>query len=196
MSKITDAQAVLAALQLPSAQQTEMAALTLLVLAQLDENTPWSDAKRQSLRIHDMLQEMNSRYGRSYAENTRETVRRQVIHQFEQARIVDRNPDEPGLPTNSPRTHYALTDVAIRTIRQFNTPDWNDAVSEFLEAQQSLMGLYERKRERQMIPLTYPMHYPQFGEGQKSGYNGIGIDKAMLKGWDHVTTRSTLIASP
>ena len=155
MSKITEAQAVLAALQLPSAQQTEMAALTLLVLAQLDENTPWSDAKRQSLRIHDMLQEMNSRYGRSYAENTRETVRRQVIHQFEQARIVDRNPDEPGLPTNSPRTHYALTDVAIRTIRQFNTPDWDAAVSEFLEAQQSLMELYERKRERQMIPLTY-----------------------------------------
>jgi hypothetical protein len=56
-----------------------------------------------------MMQEMNSRFGRVYAENTRETVRRQVIHQFEQARIVDRNPDEPGLATNSPRTHYALS---------------------------------------------------------------------------------------
>ena len=72
MSKITEAQAILAALQLPTAQQTEMAALTLLVLGQLDEDTPWTDAKRQSLRIHDMMQEMNSRYGRIYAENTRE----------------------------------------------------------------------------------------------------------------------------
>lgn len=155
MSKIIEAQTVLAALQLPPAQQTEMAALTLLVLAQLDETTPWSDAKRQSLRVHDMLQEMSNRYGRRYAENTRETVRRQVIHQFEQARIVDRNPDEPGLATNSPRTHYALSDVAIRTIRQFNTPDWDAAVSEFLEAQQSLMERYERLLEREMIPLTY-----------------------------------------
>lgn len=155
MSKITEAQALLAALGLPPAQQTEIAALTLLVLAQLEENTPWSSAKRQSLRIHDMLQEMNNRFGRSYAENTRETVRRQVIHQFEQARVVDRNPDEPGLPTNSPRTHYALSDVAILTIRQFNTPNWDTAVEDFLEAQQSLMEIYERKRKREMIPLTY-----------------------------------------
>jgi hypothetical protein len=155
MSKINEAQAVLADLQLPPAQQTEIAALTLLVLAQLDENTPWSDAKRQSLRIHDMMQEMNSRFERVYAENTRETVRRQVIHQFEQARIVDRNPDEPGLATNSPRTHYALTDTAIRTIRQYNTPTWTEAVTEFLSAQQSLMEMYERKRGLQLIPLTY-----------------------------------------
>ena len=155
MSKITEAQTVLTALQLPPAQQTEIAALTLLVLAQLDDNTPWSDAKRQSLRIHDMMQEMNSRFGRVYAENTRETVRRQVIHQFEQARIVDRNPNEPGLATNSPRTHYALSDVAIRTIRQFNTPNWDAAVAEFLEAQQSLMEIYQRRRERELIPLTY-----------------------------------------
>lgn len=155
MNKIEEAQTILATLQLPSAQQTEIAALTLLVLAQLDEDTPWTDAKRQSLRIHDMLQEMNSRYGRTYAENTRETVRRQVIHQFEQARIVDRNPDEPGLATNSPRTHYALTDIAIRTIRQFNTPNWDDAVGEFLEAQDSLVELYERKRQLNQIPLSY-----------------------------------------
>lgn len=155
MSKITEAQAILATLQLPTAQQTEMAALTLLVLAQLDEDTPWSDAKRQSLRIHDMMQEMNSRYGRTYAENTRETVRRQVIHQFEQARIVDRNPDEPGLATNSPRTHYALSDIAIRTIRQFNTPNWETALTEFLDTQESLTAMYERKRQLELIPLSY-----------------------------------------
>jgi hypothetical protein len=155
MSKITEAQAILAALQLPTAQQTEMAALTLLVLAQLDEDTPWSDAKRQSLRIHDMMQEMKSRYGRTYAENTRETVRRQVIHQFEQARIVDRNPDEPGLATNSPRTHYALSDIAIRTIRQFNTANWEAALTEFLDTQESLTAMYERKRQLELIPLSY-----------------------------------------
>ncbi len=155
MSKLTEAQAILMAFQLPIAQQTEMAALTLLALAQLDEDTSWSEAKRHSLRIHDILQEMNSRYGRVYAENTRETVRRQVIHQFEQARIVDRNPDEPGLPTNSPRTHYALSDIAVRTIRQFNTPDWEMALAEFLDAQGSLVAMYERKRLKEMIPLTY-----------------------------------------
>lgn len=200
MSKITEAQAVLAALQLPPAQQTEIAALTLLVLAQLDENTPWSDAKRQSLRIHDMMQEMNSRFGRVYAENTRETVRRHVIHQFVQARIVDRNPDEPGLATNSPRTHYALSDVANRTIRQFNTPNWDAAIAEFLEAQQSLMEIYQRRLERELIPLTYqgkeyhlsPGEHnrlqvavveafgPRFAPGAKLLYLGDTANKSLL----------------
>jgi hypothetical protein len=200
MSKIAEAQTVLAALQLPPAQQTEIAALTLLVLAQLDEITPWSDAKRQSLRIHDMMQEMNSRFGRVYAENTRETVRRQVIHQFEQARIVDRNPDEPGLATNSPRTHYALSDVAIRTIRHFNTPNWSTAVAEFLEAQQSLMEIYQRRLERELIPLTYqgkeyhlsPGEHnrlqvaiveafgPRFAPGAKLLYLGDTANKSLL----------------
>lgn len=200
MSKISEARTVLAALQLPPAQQTEIAALTLLVLAQLDKNTPWSDAKRQSLRIHDMMQEMNSRFGRVYAENTRETVRRQVIHQFEQARIVDRNPDEPGLATNSPRTHYALSDVAIRTIRQFNTPNWDAAVAEFLEAQQSLMEIYQRRLERELVPLKYqgkeyhlsPGEHnrlqvaiveafgPRFAPGAKLLYLGDTANKSLL----------------
>lgn len=41
-----------------------------------------------------------------YAPNTRETFRRQVLHQFLQARIVDYNPDNPALPVNSPNAHY------------------------------------------------------------------------------------------
>lgn len=200
MDKITQAQAILAALQLPPAQQNEMAALTLLVLAQLDEPTPWHEAKRQSLRIHDILQEINARFGRNYAENTCETVRRQVIHQFEQARLVDRNPDEPGLPTNSPRTHYALSDIAIRTLRQFDTPDWQTAVAQFLEQQQSLVALYEQKRQRELIPLSYqgqtyrlsPGKHnqlqvaiieefgPRFAPGAKLLYLGDTADKSLL----------------
>lgn len=49
---------------------------------------------------------------------------RQVIHQFEQARLVDRNPDDPTRPTNSPNTCYALTEDALEVLRQFGTPTW------------------------------------------------------------------------
>lgn len=166
MSRIIEAQMVLAALELPPAQQTEISALTLLVLAQLDENTPWQQAQRRSIGIHGILQEIYLRYDRRYAENTRETVRRQVIHQFEQARIVDRNPDEPSLATNSPRTHYALTDIALRTIRAFNTPNWQASVVAFLEEQQSLTERYSRKREQALIPVTYQGQVYQLSPGE------------------------------
>lgn len=153
MGKIQDAQAILQALGLPAAQQNEISALTLLVLARLSEDDPWSVAQRESLRIHDILTEIAARYGREYAENTRETIRRQVIHQFEQAGIVWRNPDEPDLPTNSPRTHYALTDLALQTIRQFGTARWSEAVQMFLQERSPLLEVYRQQREQHLIPL-------------------------------------------
>ncbi len=69
--------------------------------------------------IHNMMGFMKQYYGRAYAENTREVVRRQVIHQFEQARLIDRNPDDPSRPTNSPNTCYALAEDAFQILSQF-----------------------------------------------------------------------------
>jgi hypothetical protein len=127
--------------------------LTLLVLAQLSEDTRWMEATSKSVRIHDILAEIATRYERTYAENTRETIRRQVIHQFEQAGIVWRNPDEPGLATNSPRTRYILSNLALETIRQFGTENWAKAVIGFHEQNGTLFDVYRRQREQHQIPL-------------------------------------------
>ncbi|RMH93633.1 MAG: restriction endonuclease [Calditrichaeota bacterium] len=156
MTKMRQAQEILQALGLPPKQQNEISALTFLVLAQLSENVPWKNARRKSLRIHDILQEIKERYGRQYAENTRETIRRQVIHQFIQAGIVVRNPDQPNLPTNSPLTHYALTEPALRVVRAYGTPQWEESVQQFLEQQIALIERYERRRTSHYIPLKLP----------------------------------------
>lgn len=156
MGKIQEAQDILKTLGLPKRQQNEMAALTLLVLAQLSEDTPWVMASRRSLRIHDILIEMRDRYDRDYAENTRETIRRQVLHQFVQAGLVELNPDDPSLPTNSPRTHYALSSATIETIRSYGTDDWEEAARAFLQNQRALIETYERKRDQYKVSLTLP----------------------------------------
>jgi len=153
MGKIQKAQQVLNDLGLPPAQQNEISALTLLVLAQLSENTPWNQVQRHSMRIHDMLNEMKDRYDRDYAENTRETVRRQVIHQFQQAGLVLRNPDAPGLPTNSPRTHYALSNLTLKTLQAYGTPGWKSAVQEFKCKKGALLEVYQKVRHQHKVPL-------------------------------------------
>ena len=48
-------------------------------------------------------------YGKEYAPNTRETFRRETMHQFVQAGIVQRNPDKPDRPVNSPHTSGTLS---------------------------------------------------------------------------------------
>ncbi len=133
MGKLQEAQRVLRDMGLPNAQQNEISALTLLALCNLSEMASWSDISPVPITIHNMMGFMKIQYGRTYAENTREVVRRQVIHQFEQARIIDRNPDDPSRPTNSPNTCYALSQEAQMVLPQFGTPEWDDAIAHFLE---------------------------------------------------------------
>src|SRR6266851_2105372 len=147
MGKIQEAQRILNELGLPPAQQNEISALTLLALCNLSETTSWTNISRQPITIHNMMGFMKQHYGRIYAENTREVVRRQVIHQFEQARLVDRNPDDPTRQTNSPNTCYALTEEAYELLHQFGTPLWENAVTSFLAQHGALWEHYQRSRQ-------------------------------------------------
>ena len=153
MSKIEEAQDVLEQLGLPKLQQNEISCLTLLALAGLSEDDAWSEASKSSLGIHGMLAFMNDTYGRGYAENTRESVRRQVIHQFEQARLVDRNPDDPNLATNSPRTHYALTDEALKLLQLYQSHGWEPGLRDFSSRQGVLLEIYQRRRQMLEVPV-------------------------------------------
>ncbi len=101
MSRTEEALDILVSLRLPRSQQNERSALTLLALGGIGPDTSWKKATRPLVRIWDIMGFMRERYGKDYAANSRETIRRQTIHQFEQTRIVNRNLDDPTRPTNS-----------------------------------------------------------------------------------------------
>ncbi len=130
MSKLDESQTILMAFGLPSDQQNEAAAYTLLALAGLAEDKAWSLASGETMRIHDILQFVRM-YGKHYAENSRETIRRRVLHQFEHARIVDRNRDDPTRPTNSGKTCYSLTSDALAVIVAYGTDRFPERMADF-----------------------------------------------------------------
>ena len=99
---------------------------------------------------------LKEHYGANYAPNTRETFRRKVLHQFVQGRIADYNPFDPGLATNSPRAHYAITEAALEAVRRYETDEWNPAVAKFHREHVALAERYERERNQYMIPVTLP----------------------------------------
>lgn len=156
MTKIEETIAILKALGLPKAQQNERSALTLLALAGLKKDTLWSESKKRSIRIHDILIFIQENYSKQYAENTRETIRRQTLHQFEQAGIVIRNPDNPFRPTNSPNTVYAISDDALEVIRKYITLDWDSAIQEFVKNKGKLIEKYEKRKNKYLIPVDLP----------------------------------------
>jgi hypothetical protein len=60
-------------------------------------------------------------YGKDHAPNTRETIRRQTIHQFVAAGLVLYNPDNPTRPVNSPNAVYQIEPKTLDLLRRFGT---------------------------------------------------------------------------
>jgi len=156
MGKTEESIHILEALGLPRAQQNERSGLTLLALAGLGPNDAWARTKKPRLRIWDIMAFMRERYGKDYAANSRETIRRQTIHQFEQARLVDRNPDDPCRPTNSGNNCYALTDAAVAVLKVYGTARFEKAVDRFVQRFGQLEKAYSKTRDLQKVLLHLP----------------------------------------
>jgi type II restriction enzyme len=154
MSKIQEAQVILRELGLPDAQQNEISGYTLLALCNIKENDKWSKAFRQSHGVSKgIMNFISENYQKVYAPNTRETFRRQVLHQFVQAGIADYNPDIPDLPVNSPRAHYAISEIALETIKSYKTRNWKKALESFTSKIGASKEKYSKDREMSRVPL-------------------------------------------
>jgi len=68
-----------------------------------------------------MMDWMRDHYDVRYAPNTRETIRRQTVHQFVQHGLVEENPDDPSRPINSPKWCYRLTSDALDLLQAIGT---------------------------------------------------------------------------
>ena len=156
MGKIDEALSILKTLGLPKAQQNERSALTLLALLDLKKSSPWPKAKSRLIRIHDILKFIQENYGKQYAENTRETIRRQTLHQFEQAALAVRNPDDPSRPTNSPNNVYTVADEALELIRKYKTKEWKTALEGFLKLKGRLIDLYDKRKKALYSSVKLP----------------------------------------
>jgi type II restriction enzyme len=154
MANMEEARKILSTLGLPLAQQNEMSALTLLALCGLSPHDAWKKATRQGKTVTKGIMDFIAKeYGRQYAPNTRETFRRQALHQFVQGGIADYNPFAPDLPTNSPRAHYAITQAALAAMQTYGTRRWDSAVRCFLQQKGSLLTLYEKRHSGRLVPV-------------------------------------------
>lgn len=156
MNRTDEAIEILRTLGLPPAQQNERSGLTLLALAGLGPNDAWAKVRQSRLRIWDIMAFMREKYGKNYAANSRETIRRQTVHQFEQARLVDRNPDDPSRPTNSGKNCYALTDAVVPVLKAYGTPGFEKRVRGFIRRFGELDKSYRRRRDVHKVKLKLP----------------------------------------
>jgi len=154
--KIKNAVNILIALGFPKQQLNERSALTLLSLLALEPESKWAEASDPLMGITPMMDFFSDHYGKKYAPNTRETVRRQTVHQFLQAALIVANPDKPSRPTNSPKAVYQIEPSALRLLRSFGKAEWKENLQKYLRKVKTLTKLYEQAREMQRLPVILP----------------------------------------
>ncbi|HTE84527.1 MAG TPA: BsuBI/PstI family type II restriction endonuclease, partial [Dehalococcoidia bacterium] len=146
---------VLRDLGLPRQQQNERSALTLLALLDLRPETPWARASAPLRGITPMMEFFAEHYGKRYMPNTRETVRRQTVHQFLRAGLIHQNPDDTGRPTNSGKFAYQIDESVLGVLRRRGTPEWDSSLRTYLASAETLQQRYAQLRDMQRIPVTF-----------------------------------------
>lgn len=149
MSKLEDARKILTALQVPKAQKKDMCCYTLLALAGLDEDGAWDSATNEWIRIHDVNVFLKEHYDVAYAENSRETIRKDAMHHFRNAAFIEDN----GMPTNSPKYCYRLTSEMVELVRSYGSDTWEQELKQFSRNHETLISLYAAKKTMQKMPV-------------------------------------------
>ncbi|MFC1591640.1 BsuBI/PstI family type II restriction endonuclease [Thermodesulfobacteriota bacterium] len=152
--KIDDALFIVKALGMPRGQHNDRSALTLLAVLNLTPDKTWDESGSPLIGITPIMEFCRENYGKEYAPNTRETFRRQTMHQFVDAGIALYNPDKPDRPVNSPKACYQISPEALEVILVYGTADWDEKLKQFLKMRDTLAQRYAKERDMQMIPVT------------------------------------------
>lgn len=208
MDKLDWAKRLLEQLDMPARQQNTLCCLALLAMAKLRKDTPCSQATNDWVRIHDIITFIGKNYGVIYAENSRETFRKQAMHPFRTAALIEDN----GKATNSPNYRYRITGEFLKVIQDTDEKEGrlceeNVSLSHFLMRHDSLSAIYaSRKRMRKMpvkinnkdFTFSPGKHNrlqkaiieefaPRFAPGSECLYVGDTIQKDMVKDIDKLS---------
>lgn len=151
--KIDDALEIIKALGMPKQQHNDRSALTLLALLDIKPSDEWSGISNPLIGITPIMSYCRDHYGKEYAPNSRETFRRQTMHQFVEAGIALYNPDDPGRSVNSPKACYQVSEEASLVIQTFGSDEWETALEQYLDGQETLAAKWAKRREMNMIPV-------------------------------------------
>lgn len=154
--KLDDAKNILKALGLPSGQCNDRSAWVFLALANIKPDDNWDQAESPLLPTYLIMDFIRQNYGKDYKPNSRETVRRQTLHQFEQAIIVTRNRDNPLRATNSKDNNYSLNEEILEILRNYPNNNWEKLVEKWLAKVHKLKDIYKKNLDSAKVRVHIP----------------------------------------
>jgi hypothetical protein len=152
-SNIDDAKKILRLLGFPRAQTGDRSAFCLLALLDLVPAKSWDQASSPMMGTRPIMDWMSEHYKKTYAENSREDIRRDSVQPFVAAGLALHNPDDPKRDTNSQDSVYQIDPIALDLIRSFESEHWDSKLSLYLSIRGTLIEQYAKERQQDRIPV-------------------------------------------
>lgn len=162
MSIHEEAKDLLKLFEFDAKRYNDMAARTFLSLLNLREGDSWSQATNNRSGVRGLMDWMRNNLDYQIAENSRETIRREVLHQFVAAAFCEHNDDDPNRATNSSKNVYRVSPNALSVIRMYSgsnddtSSEFRIALEEYLAYAPSLVELQREERKIHKIPVRMP----------------------------------------
>ena len=162
MSIHEEAKRLLKLFEFDEKRTNDRAARTLLSLLNLREGDTWDQATNNRIGVRGLMDWMRNNLDFPIAENSRETIRREVLHQFVAAAFCEHNDDDPNRATNSSKNVYRVSPNALSVIRMYSgsnddtSSEFRIALEEYLAYAPSLVELQREERKIHKIPVRMP----------------------------------------
>lgn len=154
--RVGEARRALAALGFDGTQSNELAARVLLAVLGLGPTAAWATATNASLTIRNMIDWIGAHYPPRPAENTRETVRDEVVKHFVHHGLLEKNTDDPSRATTSKKTNYRVEASALALFRSFGSARWDLERAAYEQRSEGIRRELERRREQVLVPVRLP----------------------------------------
>lgn len=149
MSKLDEAKKILSILGM--GKTTVSTPYCLLALAGIKEDESWASATNNWKTVRNQMDYMAEYYDKKYAENSRESIRKQSMHPMRTAALIEDNTDHEA--TNSSNYAYRITEEVLTVIKSFGTNDWDSKVQDYLDSHETLIEKYENKKKMALQPV-------------------------------------------
>ncbi len=156
MSRLEEAKVILRGFGFDPGRTNDRAGRTLLALSGINEKSEWKDATDPRIGVRAILDWIRTELSFDVAENTRETYRRQTLHQFVEAGFVIQNGDDPNRPTNSSKNNYQLNPEALKVIQNYKTEDFKRLLAKYMANREGLAEKYKAEKNYARIPVKFP----------------------------------------
>lgn len=162
MSRIEEARDFLTQIGIPVKQRTDMCCYVLIALTDMAQKDSWGKAENPWMGPHDIIVYLDAKGIKSYAENSRETIRKNCLRPFRDLALIEDN----GLASNSGKYKYRLTDEILNLIRVYQSAEWAIALKYYSQYHSVLVHSYQSKKELQKMPVRVNGQDLRFSPGK------------------------------